>query len=144
MKVSRGGKKGGSRLAGPGGFTILEVLVAMTILAIILLGVAQMQASAIRYNTMGRDLTSAITWAQCTMERIMAARFAQVVAANYPPIGVGGDPNYPQFSRVVTITPGTDMANVQVTVSWAGLAARSYTIQSTISPKGFLEEPTFE
>lgn len=130
----------GCRRRGSGGFTIVEVLVAMGILSVGLLGAAQMQAHSMRYNSMGRDTLAAITSAQCAMERILATPFNQIVQSNFPVTEVGTDCSSPQYRRqVVTITPGAGMTNVQVTVFYGGTPGRSYTIQTTVSPQGQLE-----
>ncbi len=116
------------------GFTIVEMMIAISILAVVLLGAAQMQASAIRSNAHGRDLTSAISCAQSAMERITALPFNQVLAENFPVVDYGRDPIYPYYRTQVTITPAGGVTNVQVTVFWRGAMSRSYTINSTVSP----------
>jgi len=55
-----------------GGFTILEVLVAISILAVGLLAVATMQISAIRGNALAANLTQATTWGQDKVEELIA------------------------------------------------------------------------
>ena len=60
------------------GFTLIEVLVAISILCFGLLGVAAMQASAIRGNDLASDLTEATVWASDQMEMLM-----RTAAANY-------------------------------------------------------------
>ncbi len=114
------------------GFTLIEVLVAMGILAVVLLGAANMQTSSIRYNTMGRDLTDAIAYAEARMEEITATPYAQVVAAQFPAENNG------TFTRRVTVNP--DLADpingiktVTVTVNWNGVFARNFVITSTLS-----------
>ncbi len=114
------------------GFTLIEVLVSMGILAVVLLGAANMQTSSIRYNTMGRDLTDAITYAEARMEEIMVTPYAQVVATQFPRENNG------IFTRRVTVNP--DLADppngiktVTVTVNWNGIFARNFVITSTLS-----------
>jgi len=112
-----------------GGFTLIEVLVAMGILAVVLLGAANMQTSSIRYNTMGRDLTDAIAFAEARMEEIMATPYDQVRAANFPVESNG------TFTRRVTITPDANDATrtVMVRVNWSGIFQRSFVITSILS-----------
>lgn len=51
-----------------GGFTLVEVLIALTIFAIGLLALAGMQVTAIRGNSTSQSLTSATSLAEGTME----------------------------------------------------------------------------
>jgi len=57
------------------GFTLLEVLIAMSIFAIGILGVASMQISAINGNASARMHTEAGTWAADRVERLMAVPY---------------------------------------------------------------------
>ncbi|HDR46827.1 MAG TPA: prepilin-type N-terminal cleavage/methylation domain-containing protein [Geoalkalibacter subterraneus] len=54
------------------GFTLIEMLVAVTILAIGLLALAGLRVSAIQTNSQASDLTEATGLAQAAMERIQA------------------------------------------------------------------------
>ena len=53
------------------GFTLLEVIIAISILTIGLLAVASMQVSAIKGNTLSFGVTEATTWAGDQMEKLM-------------------------------------------------------------------------
>jgi prepilin-type N-terminal cleavage/methylation domain-containing protein len=57
------------------GFTLVEVMIAMTILAIGILGVSMMQISAVRGNSLANGTTEAVTIAQDRMERFITAAF---------------------------------------------------------------------
>ena len=58
------------------GFTLLEVLFAVAILAFGLLAIASMQITAIRGNFFAGGKSEAATWAQSTVERLLALPFA--------------------------------------------------------------------
>jgi prepilin-type N-terminal cleavage/methylation domain-containing protein len=58
--------------SGDGGFTLLEVIVAMAILAFGLLAVASMQVASIRGNAFAGGATQGSTWAADQMEKLMA------------------------------------------------------------------------
>ena len=62
-----------------GGFTLLEVMVAIAILSIGILGVATMQTSAMRANFRGYRLTEATTLAQDRLEFLITQPFADLV-----------------------------------------------------------------
>ena len=57
------------------GFTLIEVMIAITILAIGILGVAMMQISAVRGNASANGTTEALTIAQDRMERLITTDF---------------------------------------------------------------------
>lgn len=57
------------------GFTLIEVLVGITILTIGLLGVAKMQISAIRGNSMSSCTSAALSLAEEKMEGLMVTSF---------------------------------------------------------------------
>ena len=58
------------------GFTIIEVVIAISILAVGLLGVAAMQTSAIQVNSAAGRMTTRINWAQDKMEELKAMPFS--------------------------------------------------------------------
>ncbi len=53
------------------GFTLIEIMIAVTVLAIGILGIAKMQLGAVRGNSYARGLTEASTLAQNKMEELM-------------------------------------------------------------------------
>ena len=57
------------------GFTLLEVLIALTILSVSLLGLAAMSASVIRGNAFSDEMTIAANLAQDQMDRLLSLPF---------------------------------------------------------------------
>ena len=57
------------------GFTVIEILIAISILTVGLLAVASMQVSAIRGNGMSSDLTEALTLAEDKMEYLLGLNY---------------------------------------------------------------------
>jgi type IV pilus assembly protein PilV len=58
------------------GFTVIEVMIAITILAIGLLGIASMQMNAIRGNSLSDNITCALTLAEDKMEELMGLDYS--------------------------------------------------------------------
>jgi general secretion pathway protein I len=68
--------------SGRGGFTLLEVMIAMAVLAVSLVAVYQLQSQSISMATDSRFLTSASLLAQGRMAQIAAAPPREVVPGN--------------------------------------------------------------
>jgi type IV pilus assembly protein PilV len=62
------------------GFTLIEVLVAISILAVGLLAVASMQISAIKVNSSADNLSKRTTWAQSKLEELMVLPYSSVTS----------------------------------------------------------------
>ena len=58
------------------GFTLMEILIALTIFAFGILAVASMQIMAIKVNHKASNVTETVTWAQDTMEELLALDWA--------------------------------------------------------------------
>ena len=73
-------------------FTLIEVMIAMVIFAIGILGVAKMQLNAINGNAKARKYSEASAFAQEQIELLMANSFANI-AATIPVDPVPSDPD---------------------------------------------------
>lgn len=69
------------------GFTLLEVLIAISIFSIGILAVGTMQISAINGNASARMHTEAATWAADRVERLMALPY------NHPDLDAANNPH---------------------------------------------------
>jgi prepilin-type N-terminal cleavage/methylation domain-containing protein len=69
------------RAKGPrAGFTLIEVLIALVVLSVALVGLIPMLIHTIRGNTFGRTATEAATYSQDALEELRRAPFADLVA----------------------------------------------------------------
>lgn len=118
------------------GFSLVEVLVALTLLAFVALGVQSTLSAAIWQNRLAQERSQATSLASARVNQITAvpyqssANFAvyklpEETSAAGPPktltTAAGAIPGFPQFSRTVTLTynsPATGMLKVQVDVGW--------------------------
>lgn len=64
------------------GFTLIEIMIALTILAVGILAVGQMYLSAISGNDFSREHTDALVLAQSRIDQIMNTNFTAVAAGN--------------------------------------------------------------
>jgi len=99
------------------GFTLIEVLVAIVILSVGLLGMATLTIAIIQGNKLSNDLTTATTLAQDKMEDIRRMDYSNVTpetkAACESPYG-----NYQIEVSVTNDSPATGMKTVTVTTYW--------------------------
>jgi type IV pilus assembly protein PilV len=102
------------------GFTLIEVLIALTIFAVGLLGVAAMQTSAIRMNATAGKLTNLSTWGTDKIEELSALPYSDPLldSAGNPHQEVTGD--YTISWTVIDDNPVTSTKNITVTVTGQG------------------------
>jgi prepilin-type N-terminal cleavage/methylation domain-containing protein len=100
------------------GFTLLEVLVTMTLLTLGLLGVANLTTGIIKGNYYSKNVTSATLVAQQQIDQAQRVGYTNVNSlAGINSISMGGT----SFTRATTVTnssPATNMKTVVVSVSW--------------------------
>lgn len=124
MKACRGKK-------GEQGFTLVEVLIAMTILAIGLLAIADMQVTAMSARTFSHNISTVDSLASGVLEDIMSwspddARLAtsgtydwdfdQTTKGVVDPVTIGGAGTYTATYTIVANAPAEKMTTITVTV----------------------------
>ncbi len=98
------------------GFTLLEVIIAISILTFGILAVGAMQGAALRGNNFAYGRTSASTLAQDALEELMAQPYANMVS------GSRTQDNYTVNWTVTPIGAGTaEYKTITVTVTYLGL-----------------------
>jgi type IV pilus assembly protein PilV len=119
------------------GFTLLEVMITLVILAIGLLGLAGLQIMAIKGNSFGQQMTVASTLAQNQLEALRES--AGSLSNGNDLVTAQNGIRYTRTWTVAANQPLANMDTVNITVSWAGPtgsgseATRTITIRTIIS-----------
>lgn len=104
------------------GFTLLEIIVAVSILAIGLLAVASMQIAAIQGNSLANKLTEGTNLAQARLEDLMAMQYTTgftdpgLTQGNYTDTSLS---DYTITWNVTNNNPVPTAKRIVVTVTWA-------------------------
>ena len=114
------------------GYTLIEVLIALTIFAVGMLAVAGMQTSAIRMNSTAGKLTNLSTWGMDKIEELSALSYNDpwLETAGNPPGNDSAGNTHQEVSGDYTISwtviddnPLTSTKNITVTVTGRGKTA---------------------
>lgn len=105
-----------------GGFTLIETLIAMVILTVGLVSMAELMAITLRMQMMGRNETAAIRMVQSKIDELVAVDFESVSAGASVAVGGGLDTDVatynddpePGFHRRWAITAITGEVDVRV------------------------------
>lgn len=96
------------------GFTLLEIIMAISILSIGILAVASMQAASLRGDAFAQNRTEGATWGQDKIEEFMAIPFGDAkLAVGYTETST---PNGYTVNAAVTAGPVGDTRRITVTV----------------------------
>ncbi len=122
-----------------GGFTLLEVLIAVVILSLGLLGLSAMTIATIRGQAFSEKMTTATNLAQEKMEEIKSSDYTNITQASYPVEDYNTIVGFSQFRREVTISNAPIANNTKaaiVSVIWKrknGGVPHDVTVQTIIS-----------
>ena len=67
------------QVKGESGFTLLEALISIVVLSVGMLGIAGLQANAIRTNATAQEVTAATNWAGLRVDQLIHADYSQLV-----------------------------------------------------------------
>lgn len=101
------------------GFTLLEILVALTIFAIGMLGIAGVQIQSLRYNSGSDDRTRTTAAAQDVLERILAWEDDNPVfnVDTTAPVTITALADFTATYTIDSAAPVNGIATVNVTVT---------------------------
>ena len=107
-----------------GGYTLIEVLVSLTIFAVGLLAIAGMQITAIRMNSIAGKLATLSTWGMDKIEELSALSYSD------PLLDSAGNPHQEKLGNyiiswiVIDDNPVSNTKNITVTVTGQGKRAK--------------------
>jgi type IV pilus modification protein PilV len=121
------------------GFTILEVMIALIVLSIGLLGLAALQLVAVKGNSFSSEMTYATMLAQQQAETLKSLPFsdANLDPNNNPHTTVGSSKGvqYTVTWNVTDNTPDTNMKMVNLTVQWTSLRQGTQSEADTVTAR---------
>jgi prepilin-type N-terminal cleavage/methylation domain-containing protein len=97
------------------GFSLIEVMIALAIFSIGILGVASMQILSVNYNSHARRTTEGTSWGVERMERLMTLPYADdnLDPATNPHTDARGI-----YNITWNVTDNVDNKAINMTVSW--------------------------
>jgi Tfp pilus assembly protein PilV len=111
---------------------MIEVLVALVILAIALIGLAGLMVQSTNSNSWGSHLTEASTFAQDKLEELRMTRWPHLVSGG-PDIKTGSTGiEYTRTWTVATNAAG-NLRTVRINISWTDKTNHTITILSAIT-----------
>jgi type IV pilus assembly protein PilV len=107
----------GQRSVGPNaGFTLVESVLTLAIMSVGLLALAGLQITALRGNAFSRNMTTAVSIAEQSLEQLKNTPYTDIAAEAATQVTA----SHLQFTRQITVTTGPlpDTKSVNVLVSW--------------------------
>ncbi len=134
----QGSKLQVGRSVARGGFTLLEILVTMSIFSISFLALAAAASSVMRANQTSYASTIATNFAQDKMEELMAGTALPVACTAFDIVGCSDTPTSPSdvtFNRSWRITANAPVAGVtriEIQLDWNDHTGHSLTLSSAV------------
>ena len=124
------------------GFTLIEVMVALVILAISLLALAGLMVTTTKNNSFGGHMTEAATFAQDKLEQLRAAPWTGIVSGSDPVPVTTAIPGAPgtgiSYARnwIVADNPNGTQRWVTITMNWTDPTRKTnhaFTLRAVVS-----------
>ncbi len=123
------------------GFTLVEVLIALTILSIGILGIAGLAGTALRSSSYSRSITQATNFAQERLEGLMGVDYNNIQASSAAagdfqrnctgPVGPANAPKYTCTPAAPTKTIGSTNYTWSYTVTYVDLDGNGTAVPNT-------------
>ncbi len=118
--------------ANDSGFTFIEVLIALVLLTVGVLGFTKLALTTTATNSYSKKLTSAVTLAEDAMEKLRRQALSSTLTSANDSTETGiGDNGV--FDRQTTVTGGLNqLTTLNVVVSWTENGAKSVTLTNLL------------
>ena len=126
------------RPIGEKGFTLLEVIVAISILTFGLLAVASMQMTAIRGNYNASNITEATTVAQDRLENLMGLLYSDPLLVPGNGLSDPSPPSPSGYTITYDVLDNNPMMNtrlIAVTVQWQDKGVQKQSVLTCVKPQ---------
>jgi prepilin-type N-terminal cleavage/methylation domain-containing protein len=120
------------------GFTLVEVMIAVFVLTVALLGLISVTIMIIKGNDFSKRMTTATTLAKDKIEEVKKRPYNTVspgTTTDYRNVDSSAGSTGAYFTRIMTVTdnaPATNMKTVQVEVRWTWGGTRTVTVRTII------------
>jgi prepilin-type N-terminal cleavage/methylation domain-containing protein len=112
------------------GFSLIEILIALVILSISLLGLAGLMATASQNTSFGGHIMEAATFAQDRLEEVRVIPWGSVATGNDTKTGSTGI----VYTRALAVSsPTASLKTVTITVTWNDSTNHSFDFISAVS-----------
>jgi prepilin-type N-terminal cleavage/methylation domain-containing protein len=112
---------------GKAGYSLVEVLVAMSLFALAVLGLSAGVVTVSRSGVLGNDLTRATFFAQEKIEELVSRSDVRVDGLDNP------EARFTRAWVIVPDTPETGVSKITVTVSWEGTDAQAVSLATVVN-----------
>lgn len=114
------------------GFSLIEVLMAISLFAFLVVGVLIMTTMGIRTNSWAQHHTKAVQLAESSLELLRRVDYnTELNDYNGDVDDYGTIPQYSEYRREYTVDFAADISTIQVTITWRVLGAVSFPIVLT-------------
>ena len=120
---------GRKRVFNEGGFSLLETIIAMGILAVGLLGMATLQLIAIRGNGSAIKRTEAVAYVQQQIEDYTATPWNDIPVGTFTSSSNG----LTRTTQVEKDVPLNDIKRITIVVSWTDVTSHSVTFRTLLT-----------
>jgi type IV pilus assembly protein PilV len=120
---------------GQQGFTLLEIMIAISILSIGLLAVASLQMSSLRGNAFASNVTEGTTLAADRLEKLLVLPYNHADLAGGTHIDPAPPSRYAVTWQVADDSPVTNTKTIDLTVTWADHGIQRSVTMHRIMPR---------
>lgn len=114
------------------GFSLMEVLMAISLFTLLVVGVLTMTTMGIRTNSWAQHHTKAVQLAESGLELLRRVDYdTQLSAFDGVVNDYGTIPQYPEYRRSFQVTYATDISTLRVTITWRTQGAVSFPVVLT-------------